>query len=163
MSEERFIKVEIAPQTLTLIQNQRELRRFAISTAVNGVGEIYGSEKTPRGWHEIYAKVGENCPINTVFKERKPTGEIYSPELAKQFPQGRDWILTRILWLNGLEHGKNLGGEVDTLSRCIYIHGCPDDARIDIPLSRGCVRIRNNDLLELFDLVEVGMKVLIIE
>jgi L,D-transpeptidase YbiS len=160
---ETFIKVEIAPQLLTLYQDERAVRRFSVSTAAKGVGEINGSEKTPRGKHEIYAKVGENCPVNTVFKERKPTGEIYSPELAKQFPQGRDWILTRILWLSGLEAGKNRGGEVDTLQRCIYIHGCPDDARIDIPLSRGCVRMRNKDLLELFDLVEVGTKMLIIE
>lgn len=157
-----MIKINIGKQLLILSDNNRILKQYSISSATKGVGELKDSEKTPRGQHEIYAKIGEGCVPNTVFVARNPTGEIYSPELAQQFP-GRDWILTRILWLKGLEEGKNLSGDVDTLQRYIYIHGCPDSAKMGIPASRGCIRMRNPDMIELFDKVAVGTKVLIKE
>ena len=93
---------------------------------------------------------------------RKETGEIYEPALKKQHPN-RDWILTRILWLSGLEAGKNRLGKVDTMRRFVYIHGCPDDDKMGIPSSHGCVKMRNSELIELYNLVPVYTQVEIIE
>jgi lipoprotein-anchoring transpeptidase ErfK/SrfK len=126
------------------------------------VGERKGSYCTPRGRHVIRAKIGAGAPVNSVFVERRPTGEIYSPELAARFP-GRDWILTRILWLSGCEPGFNRLGDVDTMRRYIYIHGSPDSAVMGTPGSIGCVRMHNEDLVDLFDRVPVGTPVNILE
>jgi lipoprotein-anchoring transpeptidase ErfK/SrfK len=125
------------------------------------VGERNGSFCTPRGRHVIRAKIGAGAPLNTVFVERRPTGEIYSSELAARHP-GRDWILTRILWLSGCEPGVNRLGDVDTMRRFIYIHGSPDTAEMGKPGSIGCVRMHNRDLVELFDLVPAGTPVNIV-
>ena len=134
----------------------------AVSTAKNGAGETNGSFRTPRGGHLIRAKIGAGCAPNTVFVNRRPTGELYTPQLRAQFPQ-RDWILTRILWLSGTEPGKNRLGNVDTMRRSIYIHGCPDEDPMGIPGSHGCVRMRNSEVIELFDRVPVGSPVFIRE
>lgn len=139
-----------------------ELRRYAVSTALRGAGEEAGSFRTPRGRHVIRARIGAGCPVNTVFVRRRPTGEIYSPELAAEFP-GRDWILTRILWLSGCEVGFNRLGKRDTMRRYIYIHGTPDCESVGRALSHGCIRMHNADLLELFDQVAVGTEVEIVE
>jgi lipoprotein-anchoring transpeptidase ErfK/SrfK len=112
--------------------------------------------------HKIRAKIGKICPENTVFVGRRPTGELYHPSLRAQFPN-RDWILTRILWLSGLEPGKNRFGNVDTMRRYVYIHGCPDDDKMGIPSSHGCIKMRNSDVISLFDLVEIGTRVNIME
>lgn len=157
-----ILKVSIAKQQLTVYENDNLMREYAVSTAKNGAGEIAGSEKTPRGWHVIRAKIGDQCAVNTVFVERRPTGEIYKPELKLQYPQ-RDWILTRIMWLSGLEVGKNRLGNVDTMRRYVYIHGTPDETGMDIPGSRGCIRMRNEDLIELFNTIPVQTHVLIEE
>ncbi|MGB4497996.1 MAG: L,D-transpeptidase, partial [Methylococcaceae bacterium] len=117
-------------------------------------------ECTPCGWHQIRAKIGDSQPINSVFVARRPTGEIYDIELAKKFPN-RDWILTRILWLDGLEAGKNRYGNVHTASRYIYIHGCPDELITGQPESHGCIRMKNADILDLFNRISVGTKVFI--
>ncbi len=146
------IEVDIGAQTLTLLQGPQPLRQWRVATAKNGPGERLGSECTPRGRHLIRAKIGQGCPVNTVFVARRPTGEIYSPELERRFP-GRDWILTRILWLSGLEPGFNRLGECDTMRRYIYIHGCPDSHPMGIPSSHGCIKMRNADIIELFDRV----------
>ena len=138
------------------------IKRYSISSAKNGVGEENGSFRTPRGRHLVRAKIGAGQPVNTVFVERRPTGETYSPELARKHP-GRDWILTRILWLSGLERGYNRMGKVDTMRRAIYIHGSPDTADMGKPGSRGCIRMRNRDIVELFDLVPVRTPVEILE
>ncbi len=156
----KHLHIDIASQTMTVLQDELPWKRFVVSTAKNGAGEISGSEQTPRGWHQVRAKIGAGSPANTVFVGRRPTGEIYTPELGEQFP-GRDWILTRICWLSGLEPGKNRWGEVDTLRRYIYIHGSPDTVKLGEPGSHGCVRMRNADLLTLFDWVEVGSKLYI--
>lgn len=132
--------------------------RYPVSTALNGVGEKSGSYCTPRGRHRIRAKIGSNQPVNTVFVARRPTGEIYTPELGIQYP-GRDWILTRILWLSGCEVGFNRLGSCDSMRRYIYIHGTPDSEKLGQPGSKGCVRMCNTDLLELFDLVSVNTEV----
>jgi L,D-transpeptidase YbiS len=136
------------------------LHRYPVSTAANGVGEKFGSYCTPRGKHSIRAKIGASQPLNTVFVRRRPTGEIYTPELGALHP-GRDWILTRILWLSGSEVGFNRLGACDTMRRYIYIHGTPDSTKLSEPGSKGCVRMRNADLLELFDLVPVNTEVYI--
>lgn len=149
------IKINISLQQLDLLDNNgKSIKRYSISSAKNGVGELNGSFCTPRGRHLVRAKIGAGQPVNTVFVERRPTGETYSPELARRYP-GRDWILTRILWLSGLQRGYNRMGKVDTMRRAIYIHGSPDSADMGKPGSRGCIRMHNRDIVELFDLVPV--------
>lgn len=155
---ERRIEISIGQQRLFLFEGDRIVLDVSVSTAKNGPGEKNGSECTPRGQHIIRAKVGAECPSSTVFKARRPTGEIFSPELRRQFPE-RDWILTRILWLSGLEPGRNRLGDVDTMRRYVYIHGCPDDDPMGIPSSHGCVKMRNHEVVELFERVTVGTRV----
>ena len=149
------ILIDIQQQQLQLLNGDAVTKSYSISTALNGPGEQQGSECTPRGLHRIRIKIGAGCPENAVFVGRRFSGEIYSSELGKQYPD-RDWVLTRILWLTGLEPGRNRGGEVDSLRRYIYIHGCPDSEPMGEPRSHGCVRMRNRELMELFNLVEVG-------
>jgi lipoprotein-anchoring transpeptidase ErfK/SrfK len=157
------IVIHTATQQLELRDNNNKvIRRFPVSTAKNGTGESRGSFCTPRGKHIIRARIGEGQPENTVFVQRRPSGEIYSAELAAQFPQ-RDWILTRILWLSGCEIGVNRLGKNDTMRRYIYIHGTPDSMPIGTPDSHGCIRMRNADLVELFDMVPVKTAVEITE
>lgn len=153
------INISISSQHLNLYDNNKNIvKRYLISSAGKGVGQQYGSFCTPLGKHTIRAKIGAGQPVNTVFVRRRPTGEIYTPELGARF-QGRDWILTRILWLSGCEPGFNRLGKVDTMRRYIYIHGSPDSVEMGKPGSIGCIRMRNNDLLELFDLVDAGTEV----
>lgn len=154
----RRIDIDIGLQRLRLWQGGALLRVYSVSTARNGPGEREGSECTPRGLHRIAEKIGAGAPANTVFVARRPTGERYDPALRASHP-GRDWILTRILWLEGCEPGRNRDGEVDSRRRFIYIHGSPDDVAMGVPGSRGCVRMRNTDVVELFDLVELGTPV----
>jgi lipoprotein-anchoring transpeptidase ErfK/SrfK len=147
------LNINIGLQQLDLLDDNGTLiKRYSISSAKNGVGELNGSFCTPRGRHIIRAKIGAGQPLNAVFVERRPTGEVYSRKLAGSFP-GRDWILTRILWLSGCERGVNRMGQVDTMRRAIYIHGSPDTAKMGKPGSGGCIRMRNRDIVELFDLV----------
>ncbi|WP_211363095.1 L,D-transpeptidase [Thermochromatium tepidum] len=147
---ERRLVVDLDTQRLTLLVGARPMRRYPVSTGANGAGEAFGSGCTPRGLHRVRLRIGDGCPIGTVFRARRPTGEIYDESLAALYP-GRDWILTRILWLTGCEPGRNRGGQVDTLRRFIYIHGCPDSEPMGVPRSHGCIRMRNPDLIELFD------------
>jgi len=155
-----YLRVSILRQGLDLIENGEVVRTWLVSTAKNGPGERMGSGCTPRGWHRIRAKIGTGLPLNTVFVARRPTGEIYDTELAARFPE-RDWILTRILWLGGLEPGFNRYGPVDTTWRYIYIHGSPDTGVTGEPASHGCVRMKSWDVADLFEQVDVGMRVLI--
>jgi len=155
------IEVSIPEQSLVLVENGRELRRYSVSTSRNGAGELRGSFCTPRGEHIVRAKIGSGQPVNTVFVRRRPTGEIWTPELGERF-LGRDWILTRILWLSGREVGRNRLGEVDTMRRHIYIHGSPDTVEMGRSGSIGCIRMRNRDIVELFDRVPAGTFVRIV-
>ena len=141
------IEIDVARQKLTFGN-----RAYPVSTSKNGLGEKNGSFCTPRGRHIVRAKIGTGQPLNTVFVRRRPTGEIWSPELDARYA-GRDWMLTRILWLSGCEVGRNRLGEVDTMRRYIYIHGSPERAEMGKPGSIGCIRMRNADIIELFDLV----------
>jgi len=141
--------IDLAQQKLHLPKLKK---CYAISSGKKGVGEQENTGQTPRGWHRIEKKIGAEHPKNSVFIARQFTDEIYSPELAAQFPQ-RDWILTRILWLHGLEPGFNQGEGRDTFQRYIYIHGTPDTEPMGIPMSHGCIRMRNEEIIELFDLI----------
>lgn len=158
----RLVKVSLDRQQLQLLDDERLLMETAISTAANGPGEMNGSGCTPRGWHIVRAKIGAGCPENSVFRGRRPTGEIYTATLGQAEP-GRDWILSRILWLSGIEPGRNRMGMLDTMRRYIYIHGAPDEEPMGVALSHGCVRMRNRDIIRLFELVKTGTRVLIEE
>ena len=160
--QERWIRVSLAAQQLELREGDTCHRIYPVSTGLNGAGERIGSEQTPRGAHEVAALIGDAAPSGAVFVGRQCTGEICSPALRADQP-ARDWILTRIVWLAGLEDGRNRGGDVDTFSRYIYIHGTPDDEPMGAPHSHGCIRMRNADVIELFDQLAVGTRVQIDE
>lgn len=168
------IRISTQAQTLTLLELAPEALegglRWApsapagvkmevlVSTSRNGTGQLRGSYQTPLGRHFVRAKIGNGSAINTVFVGRRPTGEIWTPELAEKFPN-RDWILTRILWLCGLEPGKNRFGDVDTMRRYIYLHGSPDTVAMGEAGSIGCIRMRNADIVTLYDTIEAGTTV----
>jgi lipoprotein-anchoring transpeptidase ErfK/SrfK len=157
---EPAIAIDLRKQQLTLFEASAATRVYSVSSSKHGAGELQGSLRTPRGRHRIRAMIGAGSAPGAVFVGRRPTGEIWSPELARAHPE-RDWILSRILWLSGLEKGFNRLGEVDTLRRFIYIHGMPDSEPNGKPGSIGCIRMRNADIIELFDRVAVGTPVTI--
>ncbi len=152
--------IDTQQQTLLLLQNGALFKSYAISTAQKGLGEQKNSFQTPRGWHIIRAKIGQNQPIYTIFKARRSTKQIYNPKLAAKHPN-TDWILSRILWLSGVEKFKNRLGNTDTMQRYIYIHGTSDEQNIGKANSMGCIRMKNSDIIELFDFVLVGQFVFI--
>ena len=156
------IRIDLQQQRLDLLQGGDLQKSYPVSTSKHGAGELKDSYKTPRGRHVIRAKIGAGQPLGAVFRGRRPTGEIYSEELRRAQPN-RDWILTRILWLSGLEPGNNRLGNVDTMRRYIYIHGTPDTTELGIPGSIGCIRMANRELVELFDRVAFGTAVHIVE
>ncbi|OEC57848.1 L,D-transpeptidase [Pseudomonas sp. ENNP23] len=162
MSDLDLLHISIADQRLYGFAAGRLLIRYPVSTALNGPGELSGSNCTPRGLHEVRARIGADLPLNAVLRGRRWTGEVWSEVLHEQFP-GRDWILSRILWLSGREPGFNRLGKVDSMRRYIYIHGTPDTEPMGVPRSHGCVRMRNADLLELFPRVPVHCAVRIDE
>ncbi|MEK1943487.1 MAG: L,D-transpeptidase [Pseudomonas sp.] len=157
-----LLHISIADQQLYGFANGRLVLRLPVSTALNGAGEQSGSNKTPRGLHQVRAKIGAGLPLGAVLRGRRWTGETWSYELHEKFP-GRDWILSRILWLSGCEPGINRLGAVDTFRRYIYLHGTPDTESMGAPLSHGCIRLRNSDVLELFDRVPIHCPVKIDE
>ncbi len=157
-----FLHISLADQCLYGFSTGELVVRLAVSTALNGPGEKFGSGCTPRGLHQVRAKIGQGLPAGAVLRGRRWTGEIWTPELAEQWP-GRDWILSRILWLSGCEPGRNRLGQVDTFRRYIYLHGTPDSEPMGVPLSHGCVRLRNADLLQLFPRVPLHCPVQIAE
>ena len=157
-AQNRQIQVDLASQRLRLLEGGCEIRAYAVSTALRGAGEQRNSERTPRGRHVIRARIGADLPSGAVLVGRRPTGEVWSADLARRHPN-RDWILSRILWLSGTEPGRNRFGAVDSMQRYIYIHGTPESEPIGVPASHGCVRMTNADVIELFDLVRVGDRV----
>jgi lipoprotein-anchoring transpeptidase ErfK/SrfK len=154
----KHIDIDLSRQRLRLYEGRKLLREYKVSTAEKGAGEKNGSYQTPRGRHKVRAMIGRGAPEGAVFVSRRATGEVYSKELRERYP-GRDWILTRILWLSGLEPGKNRLRDVDTMRRYIYLHGTPAETRLGAPGSHGCVRMANKDIVELFDLVNCGTEV----
>lgn len=157
-----WLRVSLARQVLELWAGEAVTAAWPVATGAKGPGERNGSGGTPRGWHCVRARIGAGCPPGTVFVGRRPTGEIYTPALAAEHP-GRDWILSRILWLSGLEPGRNRLGDCDTMRRYIYIHGAPDEGPFGVAVSHGCVRMRNADVIALFDRVPAGTRVLVTE
>lgn len=160
LEAKQHIIVSSYQQKLSVYQEGQLIQQYSIGTAINGMGETKDSYRTPRGLHEIRAKIGAGLPLGAVLRGRRWTQEVYSPHLQVQQP-GKDWILTRILWLSGLEVGKNRLGDVDTMQRYIYIHGSPPEASMGKPSSRGCIRMRNQDIVDLFNTVHVKTKVYI--
>ena len=157
------IRIDLATQNLALFGDDGAcIRSYSISSAARGAGEASGSFCTPRGAHIVRAKIRAGQDLRAVFKGRRPTGERWSPELHAAEPT-RDWILSRILWLSGREPGRNRLGRVDSMRRYIYIHGTPDSEPMGRPASHGCIRMRNEDVVELFDLLPVGTPVDIVE
>lgn len=156
------LHISIADQMLYGFADGQLLHRLPVSTAFNGPGERSGSNCTPRGLHLVRARIGEGLPLGAVLRGRRWTGEVWTPQLHEQFP-GRDWILTRILWLSGCEPGRNRLGEVDSFRRYIYLHGTPDVEPMGVPLSHGCIRLRNDAMLALFERVAHGCQVRIEE
>ena len=153
------LTVHIASQQMVLHGEDGIIRTYSVSTASRGTGQQAGSWQTPLGQHVIRAKIGAGLPVHSVFVGRRFTGEIYSPELRTRYPGRKDWILTRILWLSGLEPGYNRLGNVDTMRRYIYIHGSPDTAVMGEPGSRGCIRMQGGDIIDLFDRVDAGTRI----
>jgi lipoprotein-anchoring transpeptidase ErfK/SrfK len=145
------------PQALASL---KPVLQYGISSSKNGVGQKMGSYQTPLGRHRIRAKIGAGAPLETVFVGRRPTGEVWTPALTQSNPS-RDWILTRILWLCGLEPGFNRFGDCDTMRRYVYLHGSPPTVEMGEPGSIGCIRMRSADIVELFDRVRAGTTVLI--
>ncbi len=158
MSDVRLIRISIAEQRLQVLVDGDLTWQTRIATARNGAGEQQGSERTPRGWHRIRACIGAGCANNTVFIGRRPSGEIYNEELGEAYTN-RDWILTRIFWLCGMEPGRNRFGAVDTMRRYVYIHGCPDSHPMGVPSSHGCIKMRNADVIRLFEETPAGTQV----
>ena len=154
------------PQITVSITNQRlylktetQSHEYIIATSKHGPGEEKNSYCTPRGQHLIRAKIGAGQPRGQIFKGRRPTGTVFSADINDL--NGGDWTLTRILWLSGTEIGKNRLGNVDSMQRYIYIHGVPDELILGIPGSKGCINMSNNDIEEVFDLVDIGTPVVI--
>ena len=160
MRPDTRIDIAIASQRLTLLADGVLVASYSVSTAANGAGQQQGSGTTPTGAHYVRAMIGRGLPAGTVFVARRPTGEIYTPDLARANPD-RDWILSRILWLCGTEWGHNRGPGVDTFRRFIYIHGTPDTEPMGAPRSHGCIRMHNSDVIDLFDRVQAGLPVFI--
>jgi len=152
------ILIRLSSQTLELVEDGTTVATYPVSTSAKGGGERSGSEQTPRGRHCIKEMIGADLPAGSVLVGRQPTGETCSADSYAAHPT-RDWILSRIMWLEGLEDGRNRGGDVDTFARYIYIHGTPDDQPVGVPESHGCIRMRNDDVIELFDRVRIGTPV----
>ncbi|MDF0605081.1 L,D-transpeptidase [Neisseriaceae bacterium TC5R-5] len=158
-----WILVGIKSQSLRLYDGWGiERQQYTISTARNGPGENSDSYQTPRGWHTICQRIGDDAAPDTIIFRRKVTPSKYTPALHAQFPH-KDWILTRILWLCGAEPGKNQGGMVDSYKRAIYIHGAGEHVPWGSPSSLGCVRMKSLDVIELFNATQTGIDVLIDE
>ena len=152
---ERRIRVSIDEQRLVLMDGGAVLKCYRVSTSKYGAGEQAGSLRTPRGRHVVRAMIGAGAPAGTVFRGRRKTGEVFSDELASRHPD-RDWVLSRILWLSGTEVGKNRLGDVDTMRRYIYIHGTPARQELGTPASIGCIRMSDEDVVELYDMISPG-------
>lgn len=153
-----WLEIDTTCQRLSIWKGGELAAVYPVSTGLAGTGQYEGSGQTPLGWHYVRAAIGDGEPVGSVFRGRRPTGECFSAELAAAYPQ-RDWILTRILWLCGLEPGHNRGGDVDSQRRYIYLHGTPPDQPIGEPASHGCIRLRDEDLLAVFAVARPGTPV----
>jgi len=155
-----LIQISICHQRLTLYAHEQLVQSWPVSTALNGIGNRNGSFKTPTGMHRIAEMIGDGAEAGTVFRGRITTDEHIKPD-AQQSAVKEDLITSRILWLQGIEAGINQGGEVDSHQRYIYIHGTADEKRIGQPVSQGCIRMTNADVITLFDQIKTGTLVVI--
>ena len=157
------IKINVTEQLLSLFDDDGKLlHQYPVSTSKYGTGSRNGSEKTPLGLHRIKNKLGGSMPVNEVFIGRVPHGSLEEcQQRGVELPD--DVIMSRIMWLEGMEPGRNQGGYVDTYQRYIYIHGTNHEDSIGTPSSIGCIRMRNQDVVDLFRQVEIGSEVLIEE
>jgi hypothetical protein len=151
-SLENLIYVDISSQTLSYIVKGTVSRKYNISSSYYGTGSEANSLKTPLGKHEIYKKIGNELPINAILKGRVWNGAI-ADIIEGPIDTDYDHVTSRILWLDGLEEGKNKGNGVDSRNRYIYIHGTAEEGLIGKPASDGCIRMYNNEVIELFELV----------
>lgn len=157
-----IVLVNIKQQTLQVVHKGEITRNYPISSSKFGIGNQENSFKTPLGVHRIAQKIGDGATSGTIFKARIDTGKIANI-LTTDASSTEDYVTSRILWLEGLEQDKNKGDDIDSFQRYIYIHGTAEEGRIGTPASRGCIRMRNADVIELFNLLEVGTLVNIIE
>jgi len=155
-----FIKISLTEQKLYGFKHNNSVCEFMVSTSKNGAGQLAGSFCTPLGLHEVRAKIGDNMPVYAVFKGRRFTDKTLSENQITQ-DLNQDLVLTRILWLSGLEIGTNRGGNVDTFRRFIYIHGTCDEQNIGKANSHGCIRMKNHEIINLFAITPLKCKVLI--
>lgn len=160
---EQAIVVDVPSQQLYLFESGELIGSFPVSTAERGTGNQEGSLQTPLGLHRVDEKIGADAPRGLIFRGRQPTGELAEILEGADERAARDDVTTRILWLQGMEPGVNQGGDVDSKQRYIYIHGTPEEGRIGRPASHGCVRMTNADVITLFDRVQEGALVDIIE
>ncbi len=156
-----FLYVGIRRQRMYYFKNNQIVSSYPISTSSKGAGNLMGSYKTPTGLHQIAEKIGGNAPLGTLFINKKNTGKVV-PVNKSEISIKKDEITSRVLSLKGLQQGINKGKKYDTFSRGIYIHGTSDEASIGRPSSHGCVRMKNDDIMELFDLLSVGTKVVLL-
>ena len=155
--------VDVTSQRMFLFEAGRLIGSYPVSTAERGTGNREGSLQTPLGLHRVDEKIGAGAPAGMIFRARQSTGQRADILTGPEERAERDDVTSRILWLSGLEPGVNQGGDVDSKRRYIYIHGTPEEGRIGQPASHGCVRMTNADVIALFDRVEVGALVDIIE
>lgn len=158
-----WIEVGVHSQQLALYDERGvPVRQYVVSTASKGVGERVNSYQTPRGWHKVCERIGDGVARDTIIYRRQITPWLYTPQLHAEYPT-KDWILTRILWLCGQEPGVNQGGDVDSYDRAIYLHGAGEHVAFGTPTSRGCVRMRGDDIIDLYDITANGIDVFINE
>lgn len=145
------LSVSVPEQKMLVTQGGKILKTYTISTSKFGIGTEYGSNKTPPGWHKVHSRYGKNAALGQVFRSRvAKKGEILEGD--KLLEGDEDLVLTRILWLEGIEKGKNTGGKIKSLERCFYIHGTNQESKLGTPASHGCIRMYNKDVIELFSL-----------
>mgnify|MGYP001378656138 CR=1 FL=1 len=162
-STEQVVVIDASNQKLLLIEKGQVTHRWVISTAEAGLGSRKGSNQTPLGAHRLAQKIGDGAPLGTVFKARQNTGRIAKILTAPGARSGEDNVTTRIMWLDGLEPGLNKGDMVDSYQRFIYIHGTDEEGRLGAPASHGCIRMRNQDVIDLYDRVREDTLVFIAE
>ncbi|MFI0399922.1 MAG: L,D-transpeptidase family protein [Thiolinea sp.] len=160
-SAQQVVLIDVTKQELLLIENNQIAGRWIISTAEAGIGSRKGSNQTPLGVHRLAQKIGDGAQLGTVFKARQNTGRVAKILTAPGARSGEDNVTTRVMWLDGLEPGLNKGGAVDSYQRFIYIHGTDEEGRLGAPASHGCIRMRNQDVVDLYDRVREDTLVVI--
>ncbi len=161
-SFEKYMYISVKHQRLYLIENDSTIRKYTISTAAKGIGNKSNSYKTPPGLHSIKKKIGDNVPEGGLFISRVYCGKKVKIITEKEKAKG-DYVTSRIMWLQGEEPGINKGRNIDSYNRYIYIHGTAEEGFLGQPASHGCIRMKNSDVVELYDMVDEGTPILILK